>query len=156
MNVLTRKMTDWDPFKEMADLQSRLSTLFNVAPFPRGEGNKQEAMTVAEWAPLVDIAESDKEYLIRAEVPGIKKEDVSVTVENGVLTIAGERKVETETKDKHYHRVERAYGRFARSFSLPEDADGSKVSAEYKDGILQVHLIKAEQARPKAIEVKVD
>ena len=112
-------------------------------------------MTVTEWAPLVDISEDDKEYCIRTELPGVKKEEVKVTVENGVLSISGERKYEKEEKNRKYHRIERAYGNFLRSFSLPDDADGSKVSAEFKDGVLNVHLAKDEKAKPKAIEVKV-
>ncbi len=104
---------------------------------------------------MVDITEDDKEYLIKAELPEIKKEDVKITVQNNVLAISGERKYEKEEKDKKYHRVERAYGSFLRSFTLPEDADGSKVAAEYKDGILTVHLPKSEKAKPKSIDVKV-
>jgi HSP20 family protein len=150
MNAITR----WDPFKELDDLQSRLSTLFGRAPV-RKDGGKDEAMTVAEWAPLVDIVEDDHEYLIKAEVPEVKKEDVKVTVQNGVLSLVGNRKFVKEENDKKYHRVERAYGSFVRSFSLPEDADENKVSADFKDGVLQVHLPKSEKARPKNIEVKI-
>lgn len=103
----------------------------------------------------VDITEDEKEYVIKAELPEVKKEDVKLTVQDNVLAISGERKYEKEEKDKKYHRVERAYGSFLRSFTLPEDADGSKVAAEYKDGLLKVHLPKAERAKPKSIEVKV-
>jgi HSP20 family protein len=106
-------------------------------------------------SPLVDISEDDKEYLIKAEIPEMKKEDIKLNVHDDVLMITGERKYKKEEKDKRYHRVERAYGSFMRSFTLPEDADGSKVNAEYKDGMLKVHLPKAEKAKPKAIEVKI-
>jgi HSP20 family protein len=143
----------WDPFKELEDLERRMARWFDRPP-RRREGEK-EALTVAEWSPLVDIEESEKEYLVKAELPEIKKDDVKVTVENGVLTIAGERKFEKEEKGKKYHRIERSYGTFVRSFMLPEDVDGTNVSAEYKDGVLHVHLPKAEQAKPKVIEVKV-
>jgi HSP20 family protein len=119
-----------------------------------GNGGK-EALTVAQWSPLVDITEDEKEYLIKAELPDMKKEDVRLTVENEVLAISGERKFEKEEKGRKYHRVERAYGSFVRSFSLPEDADGSKVSADFKDGMLQVHLPKSQKAKPKSIEIKV-
>lgn len=146
--------TRWDPFKELEDMQRRLSTVFGRLPV-RKEGGKDEAMTVAEWAPLVDIVEDEKEYLVKAELPEVKKEDVKVTVEDDVLTITGERKYEKEEKGKKYHRVERAYGSFERSFTLPEDADGTKVNAEFKDGILRVHVAKSEKAKPKSIEVKV-
>jgi HSP20 family protein len=104
----------------------------------------------------VDITEDEKEYLIKAELPEVKKEDVKVTVENGVLTMTGERKFEKEQKDKKYHRIERSYGSFMRSFSLPEAAAGDKVSAEFKDGVLKVHLPKSPEAKPKSIDVKVD
>ena len=149
MNALTR----WDPFKEMDELNKRLNSFFNLPPSRLSNG--KEAMTVAEWSPLVDITEDDKEYLIKAELPEVRKEDVKVTVENGVLSITGQRKFEKEEKDKRYHRVERAYGSFTRSFTVPDDADDAKVSAEFKDGVLAVRLAKNERARPKSIEVKV-
>ena len=150
MNAITR----WDPFRELDELQNRLSTLFGRAPI-RKNGSKDEALAVAEWAPVVDIVEDDNEYLIKAELPEVKKEDVKVTVQDNVLTISGERQYEKEEKGKKYHRVERAYGSFARSFSLPEDADGEKVAAEFKNGVLMVHLPKSEKAKPKSIEVKI-
>lgn len=150
MNALTR----WDPFKEMHETQDRLARIFGLAPARVGNGG-QEAMTITEWAPSVDIVEDEKEWLVKADLPEVKKEDVKVTVENGVLTITGERKFEKEEKDKKYHRIERAYGNFYRSFALPDAADGSKVSAEFKDGVLEVHLPKSEKAKPKAVEVKV-
>ena len=115
----------------------------------------KEAMTVAEWAPLVDIAEDDKEYVIKADLPDVKKDDVNISVQDNVVAISGERKYEKEEKGKKYHRIERAYGSFLRSFTLPEDADGAKIAAEFKDGVLQVHLPKSEKAKPKTIEVKV-
>ncbi len=115
----------------------------------------KEALTVAQWSPLVDITEDEKEYLIKAELPDVKKEDVRLTVENDVLAISGERTFEKEEKGKKYHRIERAYGSFVRSFTLPEDADGSRVTADFKDGMLQVHLPKSQKAKPKAIEIKV-
>jgi HSP20 family protein len=150
MNALTR----WDPFKEMDELQSRFAKLFGLTP-ARAENGGKELMTVAEWAPSVDISEDDKEWLVKTDLPEVKKEDVKVTVENGVLTITGERKFEKEEKDKKYHRIERSYGNFVRSFALPDGADGSKVAAEFKDGVLKVHLPKNEKAKPKAVEVKV-
>ncbi len=150
MNALTR----WDPFKEMDELQSRFAKIFGMTPARPGNGGK-ELMTVAEWAPSVDISEDDKEWLVKADLPDVKKEEVKVTVEDGVLTITGERKFEKEEKDKKYHRIERSYGNFLRSFTLPDGADGSKVAAEFKDGVLQVHLPKSEKAKPKAVDVKV-
>ncbi|GMV49404.1 Hsp20/alpha crystallin family protein [Nitrospirales bacterium NOB] len=145
--------SQWNPWKELEEVEKRLSALWGRPP-AKAEGQK-EAISVAEWAPLVDITEDAKEYLIKAELPEIKKEEVKLTVQDNVLSISGERKYEKEEKDKKYHRVERAYGSFLRSFTLPEDADGTKVSAEYKDGILTVHLPKSEKVKPKSIEVKV-
>ena len=156
MSALTRwepTMTRWNPFKDLEEMEQRLSTYLGRPP-ARGEAGK-EAMTVAEWSPLVDITEDEKEYLIKADLPEVKKEDVKLTVQNDVMTISGERKYEKEEKGKKYHRVERAYGSFMRSFTLPEDADGSKVSAEYKEGVLKIHLPKSEKAKPKSFEVKV-
>jgi len=120
------------------------------------ENQREESLTLTEWAPVVDISEDDKEYLIKAELPEIKREEVSVKVENEVLTLSGERKMEKEEKGKKYHRIERAYGSFTRSFTLPDDADGNKVTAHFKDGVLQVCVPKNERARSKAIEVKVE
>jgi HSP20 family protein len=115
----------------------------------------KENLTVADWMPTVDISESESEYLIKAELPEVKREDVKVTVEDGVLTLQGERRQEKEEKGKKYHRVERSYGTFVRSFTLPESVDESAVKAEYKDGVLSLHLPKTEKVKPKAIEVKV-
>jgi len=115
----------------------------------------EEFMTIAEWAPEVDIIEDEKEWLVKADLPEVKKEDVKVTVEDGVLTITGERKFEKEDKGRKYHRVERSYGNFLRSFTLPDTADGAQVNAEFKDGVLKVHLPKNEKAKTKTIEVKV-
>lgn len=147
-------LTTWDPFKELNELEHRLATMFGRAPV-RKNGGKEEAMTVAEWAPLVDITEDEKEYLIKAELPEVKKDDVKVSVQDGILTIAGERKSEKEEKNKKFHRVEWAYGSFSRSFTLPEDADADKVAGDFKDGVLKVHVPKSEKAKPKKIEVKV-
>ena len=103
----------------------------------------------------MDITEDDKEYLIKAELPEVRKEDVKVTVENGVLTLQGERRQEKEEKGRRFHRVERSYGSFVRSFTLPESVDEGGVKAEYKDGVLALHLPKSEKVKPKAIDVKV-
>jgi HSP20 family protein len=141
--------------RELEDFQSRILGAFNPSSSRRSNGGG-ESLALAEWMPLVDIAEDDKEYLITAELPEVKKEDVKVTMENGVLTVTGERQFEKEEKNKKWHRVERAYGSFARSFALPDDGDAAKVNAEFKDGILKVHVAKSEAARPKQIEVKVN
>lgn len=156
MSSLTRwdPFVRWSPLKELEELEKRLSTIVGRAPVV-ASGDKKEALTVAEWSPLVDITEDDKEYLIKAELPEMKKEEIKINVHEDVLSISGERKYEKEEKGKKYHRVERAYGSFVRSFTLPEDADSSKINAEYKEGVLKLHLPKSEKAKPKAIEVKV-
>jgi len=149
---MQKTLTRWEPLREMEEFQNRLSTLFGR---PQRRGNGREEITLPEWTPLADITEDEKEYLIKAELPEIKKEDVKVTVENGVLTISGERKFEKEEKNKKYHRVERGYGTFMRSFTLPDDADANKIKAEFKNGLLKMHLPKSEHAKPKQIEVNV-
>lgn len=151
---MTNALTRWNPWRDLEDFQSRILSAFNPGASSRnGDGNGSSA--IAEWMPLVDIAEDDKEYLITAELPEVKKEDVKVTLENGVLMLSGERNFAKEETNKRYHRVERAYGSFARSFTLPSDGDAGKVNAEFKDGVLKVRLAKSEAARPKQIEVKV-
>jgi HSP20 family protein len=110
---------------------------------------------MADWTPSADISETDTAYLIKAEIPGVNKEDVKVTIENGMLTIQGERKMEKEEKDKKFHRIERSYGSFMRSFRVPDDADESAVKAEFKDGVLNVTLTKSAKAKPKAVNVSV-
>ncbi len=147
-------VTRWDPLRELDDLQQRLSPLLGRASIKK-EGDKREALTVAEWAPLVDIVEDDQNYIIKAELPGVKKEDIKVGVQDDVLTISGHRHYEKEEKDKKFHRIERSYGSFARSFTLPEDSDGDKVSAEFKDGMLKVLLPKTERNKPKQVEVTI-
>ena len=115
-----------------------------------------DSLELADWSPLVDITETDQEYLFKADLPEMKKDDVKVTVENGMLTISGERKVEREEKNTKFHRIERSFGRFLRTFTIPEDADASKIAADFKDGVLRVHLPKSAVAKkPKPIQVKV-
>jgi HSP20 family protein len=158
MTALTRgnplkEGSEWHPARELDEMRDRLFRFLGTTTPRRADG--QENITVAEWAPLVDITEDDKEYLIKAELPEVKKAEVKVRVEDGVLYISGERKFEKEEKGKRYHRIERAYGSFTRSFSLPEDADPQQVTADFKDGVLCVHVAKNKNARPKSIEVKV-
>jgi len=143
----------WDPFRELEEMSDRLNRVFG-RPTKQREGGK-ETMTVADSSPAVDISESEREYLIHVELPEVKKEDVKVSVQEGVLTIHGERKQEKEEKGKKYHRVERSYGSFARSFTVPGGMDETKVTAEFKDGMLNLHLPKSERAKPKAIDVRI-
>lgn len=152
-----RALMRWDPFREMEELQRRMLALLNWRPFGKNTIKlaEEEDITVPEWSPLVDIVEEDKEYLIKVELPEVSKDDVRVTVEGGTLTISGERKMEKEQKGRRVHRLERYYGRFERSFTIPEDAEPENIKAEFKDGVLRVHLPKSEKARPKQIEVQV-
>ena len=152
MNGLAR----WNPSREMDDIQRRITSLLDWSPFRRSSLTTDDENIIApEWAPLVDIAEDEKEYLIKVELPEVQKDDVKVTLEGGTLTISGERKAEKEQKGRKFHRVERYYGRFERSFSIPDDAEAGDVKADFKDGVLRVRLAKSEKARPKQIEVKV-
>lgn len=150
---MTNALTRWNPLRELEDFQNRVLSAF--APGSPNRSNGKEALPMAEWSPLADVAEDDEGYLIIAELPEVEKKDVAVTVENGLLTIAGERKAPNqEGKNRKWHRVERAYGTFARTFSLPDDGDAAKVSAEFKDGMLSIRIAKRETARPKQIEIK--
>ena len=144
----------WNQLKDMETFQHNLDSLLrHSSSLPPGIERKQAA--APEWSPLVDISEDEREYLIKAELPEVKKEDLKVTAEAGTLTIMGERKFENGEHGKKYHRVERAYGSFGRSFALPPDANPSKIGAEFKEGVLTVHLLKDEKAKPQQIEVTV-
>lgn len=144
----------WDPFRELEDVSTRLNRLFGQGPLARAE-QASDTMAAFDWVPSVDIAETSEEFSVKAELPEVKKEDVKVTVESGVLRIEGERKKEKEEKGKRFHRVERSYGSFMRSFALPENVDEAKVLAEFKDGVLSVRLPKTDKARAKAVDVKI-
>jgi HSP20 family protein len=123
-----------------------------LEPF-RGFG--EENWSLSTWSPVCDIYETDNEIVVKAELPEVKKEDVHVSIENNLLTIRGERKFSEETKKENYHRVERSYGEFTRSFTLPNFVDSNKINAEFKDGMLRVTMAKREEAKAKQIEVKV-
>ncbi len=146
-------LVKWDPFRELEEVSNRLNRLF-WRPQAQAESG-QEMLALADWTPSVDISETDVSYLVKAEIPGVKKEDVKVTIQDGMLTIQGERRQEKEEKGKKFHRVERSYGSFMRSFRVPDDADESSVKAEFKDGVLNVTLVKSKKAKPKSIEVSV-
>jgi HSP20 family protein len=149
MNILRRE----NSLGELEQMSERLNQLFNRRSTP--QTGSEEALVVADWAPLVDILESEKEYLIKAELPEVKAEDVKVSVENGILSVQGERKQEKEEKGKRFHRVERSYGKFVRTFALPSEVDEKKVLADFRNGVLNLHLPKTQTAKPKTIEVKV-
>jgi HSP20 family protein len=139
----------WNSFREMEDFFNRFQRGVNRPYAAPAESGRQF------WAPAVDISETPKEYLVKAEIPGIKKEEVRITVDNGVLMLSGERKSEKESKDEKLHRVERFYGAFERSFSLPDDVVADRIAADYKDGVICVHLPKAEAKKAQTVEVKV-
>jgi HSP20 family protein len=151
----SNKVIAWNPLREIDEAQNRLSRFF-LGGFPNRIGNGEiPSLTVADWSPEVDISEDDRGYLLKADLPEMKKDDVKVTVEDGVLNVSGERKTEKEDLKKKFHRVERCYGTFRRSFTLPEDADSTKVTAEFRDGVLKVHLPTTTTPKSKAIQVKV-
>lgn len=150
---LRNKLTIWSPFRELDEFENRLGSFFRRG-FPRWTGDG-DTVALPEWSPQVDISEDEKEYLVKADLPEMKKEDIKVTFENGLLSISGERKAEKEEKKKTYHRIERSYGKFERTFTLPEDADATKLTAEFKDGVLKVHVARNLATKPKAIQVKV-
>jgi len=143
-------LTHWYPLRDVQELQNRV---FNAL---QGSSTGDSTKVAAEWVPVVDIIEDSKEFLIKAELPEVAKENVRVTVENGKLTLTGERKFEKEEEGKKYHRVERSYGTFSRSFNLPENANPEQVEADFKDGVLRIHVAKSEKAKPREIEVKID
>jgi len=144
--VRWRPRREWDPFAGLLDLHREFSNL--VAPVTRGEGE------FGQWAPPVDVYSDDDKVVVKAELPGLKKDEVEVSYDAGVLNIKGERKHEAQFKEKGYHRIERAYGGFHRAVRIPAEVDGSKCTAEMRDGVLRVTLPKAEQAKARKIEVK--
>ena len=144
-------MIRWEPFGGMDEMLNRFPSLFER--WARSSGGGEQG---AGWSPSVDISETDQEYLIRASLPAVKKEDVSVTVEDGMLTLSGERRQQQEQKDEKFHKVESFYGSFSRSFSLPEGTDAGAIRAESKDGMLTIHVpkSKAEARKPTTIKVQ--
>ena len=140
------QLTQWNPFREMDELLRGFRPgLARELPGP-----------MADFAPAVDITEKDKEYLVKAQLPGVRKDDVKIELLNGVLTVSGERKYEKEDKDEKTHRIESSYGAFVRSFVVPEDVLAEKIIADYKDGILAVHLPKTDIKKPATKTIKVN
>jgi HSP20 family protein len=142
----------WDPFRELEEMSTRLNRVFGQVPARRGE---EDGAFFADWAPAIDVQETEKEYLLKADLPEVKKEDVKVDVKEGILSVEGERKQEKEEKGKKFHRIERAYGKFVRRMAVPTDVDEQKIAAEFKDGVLNVHLPKSAAAKPKSIDITV-
>jgi HSP20 family protein len=154
MNTLNKLIT-WNPLREIDEAQNRINRFFPAGFATRIGSGEIHSLAVADWSPEVDISEDDHGYLLKADLPEMKKDDVMVTVEDGILSVSGERKGEKEDQKRKFHRIERSYGTFRRSFTLPEDADSTKVTAEFHDGVLKVHLPTTTRAKSKAIQVKV-
>ena len=144
------KLSIWDPLKEMEDVFSRYLRQSN-----RQSMQKQDLLATGEWAPRADIAETDEKFTVKVDLPEIKKEDVKITINNGVLSIRGERKQEKEDKNTQYHRVERYYGTFLRSFSLPDNIAEDQIEAVFKNGALTIAIPKTEESKLKQIEVSI-
>lgn len=141
----------WNPWQEIEDKLDRYSRGMS-----QPQTGNQEVIATGDWSPRVDIAETEEAFIIKAEIPEVNKEDVKVTVDNGVLTIRGERKKEKEEKGKKFHRIERFYGSFTRSFTLPDNVDEAKIKALFKEGMLDLQIQKTEKAKPKVIQIKVE
>ena len=142
------------PFEDLMDMRDELGRFFDEffgerLPARRGEGNPS-------WAPRVDISENDEEIILKADTPGMSKDDIKITLNDNVLSVSGEKKIERDEKKENYHRIERVFGSFHRSFYIPTNVDSEKISASYKDGVLEVRLPKKEEAKPKEIPVKVE
>jgi HSP20 family protein len=140
----------WDPFRDLSILQERMNRLFEDA----GRGYRgDEAAATTTWSPAVDIFETENEIMVKAELPGVERKDITLSLDNNVLTLKGERRFEKETRQENYHRIERAYGGFQRAFSIPAIVEEDKIRADYKDGILTIALPKKEPVKPKQIKI---
>ena len=143
----------WDPFREFAQLQDRINRVFTDT---YGRSGDEALMSSGAWVPPVDIYENgNHELVLKAELPDMSREDIDITVDNGTLTIKGEKKLSSDVKEEQFHRIERRYGTFSRSFSLPQTVDTAKVGAEYRNGVLTVRLPLREEAKPRQIKVDV-
>ena len=140
----------WDPFRDMVTLRERMNKLFEDMAAARGE---EKDLATSSWAPAVDIYETENEVVLTAEIPGIEEKDVEIKVEDSTLTLMGERKFEKETKEENYHRIERAYGSFFRSFTLPNYIDQDKIEAEHENGILKVRMPKRAELKPRKVKI---
>lgn len=142
----------WDPFRDLLSLQDRMNRLFEESM----TSNKvfEEALTTGVWSPVVDIYETDTSVILKAELPGMTKDDIVIEINENNLVLKGERKFQKDIREENYHRIERSYGTFSRSFTLPETVDKEKISASFKEGILEITIPKIEGAKPKQIEIK--
>ena len=140
----------WDPFRDLNTLQDRMNRLFEEAN--RG-GRADEPTATTSWSPSVDVFETEESIVVKAEVPGVDPKEIELSLENNVLTLKGDRRFEKETKDENYHRIERSYGGFSRSFSIPALVEEAGIKADYKDGVLTIVLPKTQKTRPKQIQI---
>ena len=141
----------WSPWRDVATLQNRVNRLFDDSFFRNFDGDDDVQM--GTWHPVVDLFEKDENYVVKAELPGLKKEDISIDIEDRLLTLKGERKYENEVKEDHYYRRERSYGKFQRSFRLPTDVNPDDVKAKFNDGVLEIEVPKPEEKKPKQISI---
>src|SRR5947199_6622700 len=143
-------VTRWDPFRELASLQNRVNSIFQ--DYGRGQ---DELTATSSFVPAVDVYEDEHKVTLKLEIPGINQDDVDIRLENNTLTVRGERKFEKEEKEENFHRIERRYGSFARSFTLPNTLDTENVQAHYENGVLKIELSKRAEAKPKQIKVNI-
>src|SRR6266545_701413 len=151
MKLMASMLTRWDPFRELNTLQDRMSRLFQFAPL----GRREETLGMGTFVPPVDVYEDEHSITLKMEIPGIDQKDLDVRMENNVLTVHGERKFEKDEKQENYQRIERSYGSFTRSFTLPSTVETDNVNAEYDNGVLKIKLAKRAEAKPKQIKVNV-
>src|SRR5438093_1551215 len=151
MTVLTR----WEPFREFSTMQDRMNRMNRLFREPYSPEGPEEALTTTSFAPPVDIYEDEHNITLKLEVPGIDEKDIDVRIDNNTLTVHGERKIEREEKEENFRRIERQYGSFTRSFTLPSSVDTEQVSADYAKGMLKINLAKKAEAKPKQIKVNV-
>jgi HSP20 family protein len=140
----------WDPFRDLVTLRDKMNRLFEDAATGRGE---EKELTASSWAPAIDIYEDETQLVLTAEVPGISEKDVEIKIEDNVLSIQGERKLEKETKEENYHRIERAYGSFYRSFTLPNYVDQDKIRAEHENGVVKITMPKKAELKPRKVRI---
>jgi HSP20 family protein len=148
---LTTRFNRFDPFEEIVPLRNKVDRLFNKF----FEIEEQPMLTTAKWAPVADILETKDAYIVRAELPGVEEKDLNIEIENGVLTLKGERKFEAKTEEKDFHRIERNYGQFMRTFTLPQNVYTDKITAAYVNGLIEVIVPKKEEAKPKKIHLEI-
>jgi HSP20 family protein len=140
----------WDPFRDLVTLRERMNRLFEDTFIGRGE---EKELVSSTWSPSVDIRETDKELILTAEIPGVEEKDIDIEVEDNTLTIKGKREIEKETKEEEYHRIERSYGSFYRSFTLPAYVQQEKIKAEHENGLLRITMPKKPELKPKKVKV---